>query len=67
MHESPEGAAAYSAGSDARLRGEPISANPHLHRDEVRHHNWEAGWLDVDRCWGVDSRKPVKPLPEVAA
>ncbi len=59
---------AFNSGSDARLRGEPESANPFScksGRDE--HDYWLFGHRHVSVSWGcaVRGRWPVRELPPV--
>lgn len=57
-------AIAFNKGSDARLRGEPVTACPYSW-DESQSTAWRAGFLSVDKHWGIDARWPVKPLVPV--
>ncbi len=61
---------AFNHGSDSRLRGEPVTANPHSaagHDSVFR--AWREGWHSVDRGWGrgVLGRWQVRTLPAVVA
>ncbi len=63
-------ARAFSAGSDARLAGRPLSANPYGRGSEDNEHKgWAAGWTDVDKAYGqhpIRGRWAVRPLLEVS-
>jgi hypothetical protein len=63
-----DAARAFNRGSDARLAGRSIGANPYR-GDGFYADSWRRGWQDVDRYWGswVERRWPVRPLPVVAA
>lgn len=69
-YETPNAvhARAFSAGTDARLAGLPITANPHhgvADPGGSLGRAWRAGWLDAEKFWGLWARWPVKPLPAV--
>lgn len=69
MQSSEEGARAFNQGSDSRLRGEPMDANPYLKGfDANGHDHWRMGWRDVDAWYGryVRGRWVFSPLPLVA-
>jgi hypothetical protein len=54
----------FNRGSDARLAGVPLKANPYLGASAV---DWRRGWMHVDKEWGADARKhrQVVRLPVV--
>ena len=55
----------FNEGSDARLEGIPLAANPHaLSPDDYR--LWRRGWLDVHWHFGECAKWPIDKLPEVA-
>ena len=64
MPESRECARAFGEGSDARLRGETMFANPYEHGTPCRAF-WLRGWRHVADEWGEDARWPVRGLPGV--
>ena len=53
----------FNEGSDARLRGEPLTACPYYGSDQRDY--YRMGWMDVEMNWGEKSMYPVKPLPKV--
>lgn len=55
---------AFNAGSDARLRGEPMSAVPDALHGLARRY-WFAGWQSVHQGWGHESGGTARPLPPV--
>jgi hypothetical protein len=57
---------AFNEGSDARILGIPISANPYKNEDRGMAGYWENGWWHVQAKRGRDARWPVRPLPEVS-
>ncbi len=63
-------ARAFSAGSDARLAGRPLTANPYGRGSEDNEHKgWQAGWVSVDSSWGshpIHGRWTVRPLLDVS-
>jgi hypothetical protein len=67
LTQTSEVSAAFNAGSDARLAGLPLTANPHPEADLLAHDYWAAGWRHVERFWGCDAsrRQAVVPLPPV--
>ena len=59
-------ASAFNAGSDARIAGRPRSSNPCLGRNSNGCKTyWYLGWDDVDRHWGLGSRRPVQVLCQI--
>jgi hypothetical protein len=56
---------AFNEGSDARIAGIPLAANPYL-TGSGYYSYWRMGWKDVESNWGQDAFWPVKPLPLVA-
>ena len=64
VHE-PYAAQAFSAGCDARLRGEPLEPCPY--DDHPGRTFFRSGWLDIDRFWGsrVNGRWPYRKAPLV--
>lgn len=62
-------ARAFNRGSDARLRGEPMTANPYPSTTAISEHAyWRMGWQSVDQEWGSRSRPGrywIRPLPLV--
>lgn len=54
-------ARAFNEGSDARLAGEPVTANPYTKREDTAYFAWRAGWRDVDHYW--PRPLPSRPLP----
>jgi hypothetical protein len=57
-------AIAFNQGSDARLRGQPMTANPFSSGyPEWRY--WLMGWQDVDEHWGNDTNRTIQRLPLV--
>lgn len=62
-------AKAFNAGSDARLAGLPLTANPHepVPGKQCEHHSWMQGWQDVHRHYSklVASRWKFRKLPSV--
>ncbi len=63
-------AAAFNSGSDARLAGRPLSANPYGRgAEDNEHKGWAAGWASVDEGWAshpIRGRWTVRPLLEVS-
>ncbi len=63
-------ARAFGAGSDARLAGRPLSANPYGRgQEDNEHKGWQAGWVSVDSSWAshpIRGRWTVRPLLEVS-
>ena len=57
-------ARAFNRGCDARLAGEPLSANPYEKLGH-EHDSWAYGWRDVHHSWGRMSRRPFRKLPPV--
>lgn len=55
---------AFSAGSDARIAGLPIDANPCLpgSRDHI---HWIRGWKDCHLNFGEEARWPCIDLPDL--
>ena len=63
MHGS-EYTTAFNLGSDARIAGLPLKANPHSAvTDKLSRNGWRHGWLDVDRYFGEWAKWPVRTLP----
>lgn len=62
-----ESARAFGEGSDARIRGLGLEANPYSNTDKMLRVNWKLGWHDVAYHFGlwVKGRWPVKELPLV--
>lgn len=60
-------AAAFNAGSDARLAGAPLTDNPYLGIGDAAKLSraWANGWHDVATYWGRISRRPVRKLQPV--
>ena len=56
---------AFNQGSDARITGDQLTENPYRKGDRHTWEQWEKGWLDVDRFWGIWARWPIRKLPEV--
>lgn len=56
--------AAFNAGSDARLSGLPLGANPYQEGDGL-YRFWRRGWRHVDLFWGVDGRGVARRLRTV--
>jgi hypothetical protein len=57
---------AFNAGSDARIRGLPVTANPFTATGgHGLHEQWRFGWAHVDREWGRDAKWPVPQLMPV--
>lgn len=50
---------AFSAGCEARMRGIPISENPHYGGSNLSHY-WRLGWKEIDQNFGRD-RPPHWP------
>lgn len=66
MTQKKSVARAFSEGGDARLAGQPRTANPYQpgkHRHE--HDAWLRGWAHCDRQWAKHARWLVRPLPPV--
>lgn len=58
-------ARAFNLGSDARLAGQPIDANPYS-RAESYWKRWREGWQDVNLHWCAWVRHGFRrELPEV--
>lgn len=58
---------AFNAGCQARLRGEPLTSNPHPHcggNDDLST-QWMRGWKEVDQFYGIEARRPFAALPKV--
>ena len=58
---------AFNEGCDARLRGEPITANPHKHvggNDDLSA-QWARGWKEVHQFYGIEAKWPIAALPRV--
>ena len=53
---------AFNAGCDARLAGKSLRDNPHG-SGQTWYSAWRYGWLDVERNWGIDAKRPVAELP----
>ncbi len=53
----------FGAGSDARLRGDPLSLCDAP--DFILQRQWRRGWHHVDAHWGADCVFPVAELPPV--
>jgi hypothetical protein len=64
VHGNANTRATFGAGCDARLAGQPLHSCPH-EASSVQARQWEAGWKDVDKHWGTDTRRPINPLPPV--
>ncbi len=62
-------APAFNRGCDARLAGQPLSANPFNTNGTSEERNfaqyWRKGWHDVDDHWGELSNSPFEMLAEV--
>jgi ribosome modulation factor len=67
MRESDRIAKAFGQGSDARLAGLTLDANPYRYCYNRLIRAWRSGWYDVEDCWGylVRGRWPIRQLPEV--
>ena len=65
LYDRLESARAFNRGSDARLAGRPLSANPYpaTPEDGRQWQNWRYGWQHADASWGLDAKWPVKELP----
>jgi ribosome modulation factor len=61
-------AEAFNAGSDARIAGRPLDANPYEQRGAAVHafSSWRHGWVHADDEWASDARWETSPLPPVA-
>lgn len=55
----------FNQGSDARLKGLPLSANPYPWSERLRWRFWMRGWRHVHAFWGCGALWPVKPLPDL--
>ena len=59
-------ALAFNAGSDARLAGRSINANPHDSvTDASVYAAWRRGYIHVNTSWGLGAKWPVRPLPAI--
>jgi hypothetical protein len=56
---------AFGEGSDARIRGEPLSSNPYSSEFTHESKAWKRGWHDIDIAFGSEARWPVRNLPDV--
>ena len=57
---------AFNLGSDSRINGEPLSANPYTGGGSPEGSAWHRGWRDADLYWGSEvARRTFRPLPEV--
>ena len=61
--------AAFNAGSDARLDGWPLSANPYAASagGNSPRAGWRDGWHNVQYTWGIGARWPHRSLPAVSS
>lgn len=57
---------AFNAGADARLRGDPMTMNPHhgLFTDTLRR-EWDKGWEEANKNYGRLAKWPIRELPPV--
>lgn len=46
---------AFNLGSDARLRGSPLSCCPYRVKSSAWYY-WRLGWYHTERYWGYDVR-----------
>ena len=54
----------FGEGSDARIRGEGLSACPYT---APMRKWWKEGWIDAHMNWGAGARpQHTRPLPEIA-
>lgn len=63
MPNNGSDAAAFNAGSDARLIGRHATANPYPMADFCGCRAWLRGWMDVDIHWGKHAKWPCRKLP----
>ena len=63
MVDSDKSAVAFNSGSDARLVGQPETANPY--DTDVMRDAWLSGWNHCDSWWGSRAKKPVAALPKI--
>ncbi len=57
--------AAFNAGSDARIAGVPLVANPYENATEREF--WSRGWRQVASQWAIDAKWPTITLPVMTA
>lgn len=61
-----EFAMAFGEGSDSRIAGRPLTANPYGSlREQNGYHGWRLGWLSAEKEWAVQARWPHRLLPLV--
>lgn len=61
----PELARAFGQGSNARIAGRPLTANPHAWSEMAARKAWSEGWLHCEAMWGIAAVRCVRPLPPV--
>lgn len=57
-------AEAFNRGSDARIAGKSLWADPYAKNGHLTYF-WRQGWHDVDNHWGEWARWPVAEIPHV--
>mgnify|MGYP001559220767 CR=1 FL=1 len=55
---------AFNFGSDARLGGRTVFANPY-YPNSLESIYWLRGWEDVHKHWGQEANWPVRRLPSI--
>lgn len=58
---------AFSLGSDARIAGQPMTANPYPVAEKAIRKAWQEGWWDVHHFWNAWAQWQKYPTRELPA